>query len=196
MALKSVWPVRARRSVLTTTSSLPTRARRATAASSKSLGSWNPLLPKDGERVKVDADRVKHWLSHGAQPTDRVLRFLDRGRHCQARRPLQPEEGRARQEGAGTRWLPSEKAQDDAAAALAPRAAPSRLSSRRPDDGNSRRLLRLPVEKLLDQAGGLLWILPEHVVAGAGKHLELGLRVGLFQPFLVGEIEQAVLLAP
>ena len=43
----------------------------------ESLGSWNPLLPKDGERVKVDADRVKHWLSHGAQPTDRVLRFLD-----------------------------------------------------------------------------------------------------------------------
>ena len=27
--------------------------------------------------IKVDADRVKHWLSHGAQPTDRVLRFLD-----------------------------------------------------------------------------------------------------------------------
>ena len=43
----------------------------------ESLGSWNPLLPKDGERVKVDADRVKHWLSHGAQPTDRVLRCLD-----------------------------------------------------------------------------------------------------------------------
>ena len=43
----------------------------------ESLGSWNPLLPKDGDRVKVDADRVKHWLAHGAQPTDRVLRFLD-----------------------------------------------------------------------------------------------------------------------
>jgi len=36
-----------------------------------------PAAAKDGERVKVDADRVKHWLSHGAQPTDRVLRFLD-----------------------------------------------------------------------------------------------------------------------
>ena len=41
------------------------------------IGSWNPLLPKDGERVKLDADRIKHWLSHGALPTDRVLRFLD-----------------------------------------------------------------------------------------------------------------------
>ncbi len=43
----------------------------------EAVGAWNPLLPKDGERVKVDADRVKHWLSQGAQPTDRVLRFLD-----------------------------------------------------------------------------------------------------------------------
>src|SRR5690606_15048688 len=41
------------------------------------VGAWNPLLPRDGERVKVDADRVKHWLSHGALPTDRVARFLD-----------------------------------------------------------------------------------------------------------------------
>ncbi len=42
------------------------------------VGSWNPLLPKDGgERVKIDADRVKHWMDHGALPTDRVARFLD-----------------------------------------------------------------------------------------------------------------------
>src|SRR4029077_234985 len=43
----------------------------------EALGSWNPLLPKDSERVKLAADRVKHWLSHGALPTDRVARFLD-----------------------------------------------------------------------------------------------------------------------
>ena len=43
----------------------------------EALGSWNPLLPKEGERVKLDPDRVKHWLGHGALPTDRVLRFLD-----------------------------------------------------------------------------------------------------------------------
>jgi small subunit ribosomal protein S16 len=42
------------------------------------IGSYNPLLAKDApERVKLDADRAKHWLSVGAQPTDRVLRFLD-----------------------------------------------------------------------------------------------------------------------
>ena len=42
------------------------------------LGTFNPLLAKDNEgRVVLDAERAKHWLSVGAQPTDRVLRFLD-----------------------------------------------------------------------------------------------------------------------
>jgi small subunit ribosomal protein S16 len=41
------------------------------------VGAWNPLLPKDGERVKLDADKIQAWMAKGAQPTDRVLRFLD-----------------------------------------------------------------------------------------------------------------------
>ncbi|AAV89700.1 ribosomal protein S16 [Zymomonas mobilis subsp. mobilis ZM4 = ATCC 31821] len=42
------------------------------------IGSYNPQLPKDNEnRVIVDLDRARHWLSVGAQPTDRVARFLD-----------------------------------------------------------------------------------------------------------------------
>ncbi|MET3827193.1 MULTISPECIES: 30S ribosomal protein S16 [Sphingomonas] len=42
------------------------------------LGTYNPLLAKDDEkRIILDADRAKHWLSVGAQPTDRVARFLD-----------------------------------------------------------------------------------------------------------------------
>jgi len=42
------------------------------------IGSYNPLLAKDdANRVIIDADRAKHWLSVGAQPTDRVARFLD-----------------------------------------------------------------------------------------------------------------------
>jgi small subunit ribosomal protein S16 len=42
------------------------------------IGTYNPLLPKDSnERVKLDVERAKYWLSKGAQPTDRVLRFLD-----------------------------------------------------------------------------------------------------------------------
>lgn len=42
------------------------------------IGSYNPLLSKEDEkRVVLDAERAKHWLSVGAQPTDRVARFLD-----------------------------------------------------------------------------------------------------------------------
>jgi len=41
------------------------------------IGSYNPLLPKDKkERIKVEAERVKYWMSKGAQPTMRVSRLL------------------------------------------------------------------------------------------------------------------------
>jgi small subunit ribosomal protein S16 len=41
------------------------------------VGSYDPLLGKtDEKRVQFDLERVKHWLSKGAQPTDRVARFL------------------------------------------------------------------------------------------------------------------------
>ena len=42
------------------------------------VGTYNPLLAKDSpDRVKLDAERISHWLSVGAQPSDRVARFLD-----------------------------------------------------------------------------------------------------------------------
>ena len=42
------------------------------------LGHFNPLLPKDNDaRLKLDMDKVKAWLAKGAQPSDRVMRFLD-----------------------------------------------------------------------------------------------------------------------
>ncbi|TAK46819.1 MAG: 30S ribosomal protein S16 [Xanthobacteraceae bacterium] len=42
------------------------------------LGYYNPLLPKDNaDRLKLDLDKVKAWLAKGAQPSDRILRFLD-----------------------------------------------------------------------------------------------------------------------
>lgn len=42
------------------------------------IGTYNPLLAKDNpERVKLNEDRARHWLSVGAKPSDRVHRFLD-----------------------------------------------------------------------------------------------------------------------
>mgnify|MGYP003385773463 CR=1 FL=1 len=41
------------------------------------LGTYNPLLAaNDPNRVTLKADRIKHWLSVGAQPSDRVAIFL------------------------------------------------------------------------------------------------------------------------
>ena len=41
------------------------------------VGSFNPLLPKDQkERIKVEGERIKYWMSKGAQPTLRVSRIL------------------------------------------------------------------------------------------------------------------------
>ena len=41
------------------------------------IGHYNPLLTKDhADRVKIDIDRVKYWLGQGAQPSDRIERFL------------------------------------------------------------------------------------------------------------------------
>jgi small subunit ribosomal protein S16 len=42
------------------------------------VGIYNPLLAKDSEdRVRMDMDRINHWLGLGAQPTDRIVRFLE-----------------------------------------------------------------------------------------------------------------------
>ncbi len=41
------------------------------------LGTYDPKLSDDSKRVTLVTERIQHWLSVGAQPTDRVLRFLD-----------------------------------------------------------------------------------------------------------------------
>jgi small subunit ribosomal protein S16 len=41
------------------------------------VGTYNPMLPADhADRVTLVTERLTHWLSNGAQPTDRVARFL------------------------------------------------------------------------------------------------------------------------
>ena len=43
------------------------------------LGSYNPLLPKDhADRFVIDEERVKYWLSKGAQPTERLEKLLSK----------------------------------------------------------------------------------------------------------------------
>ena len=42
------------------------------------LGTYNPLLPREhAQRITLDKERIAHWLKVGAQPSDRIMRFLD-----------------------------------------------------------------------------------------------------------------------
>jgi small subunit ribosomal protein S16 len=60
------------------------------------LGTYNPLLPREHEqRITLDKERIAHWLKVGAQPSDRVAKFLaqaelmkPRERREQSKKPL------------------------------------------------------------------------------------------------------------
>ena len=42
------------------------------------IGTYSPMLPKDSDqRVLINAERASHWLKCGAQPTERVSKFLN-----------------------------------------------------------------------------------------------------------------------
>ena len=96
------------------------------------IGTFDPLLPKDhAERVRLDKERAQHWLSHGAQPTDRVLRFLDAAgmRKRDARsNPQKGQPGKKRIEREEAKRAAAEekaKAAAEAAAAPPPEPAPA-----------------------------------------------------------------------
>jgi small subunit ribosomal protein S16 len=86
------------------------------------IGNYNPLLAKDAaERIQLDAERARHWLANGAQPTDRVARFLDQAgvRERAARsNPKKGEPGEKAKERAEER-AEKLKAAEEAAAAPA-----------------------------------------------------------------------------
>jgi small subunit ribosomal protein S16 len=71
------------------------------------VGSHEPILPKNSDkRTVLNVERIQHWLSKGAQPTDRVLRFLDAAGLAKRTPRNNPEKAK-----------PGKKAQERAAAA-------------------------------------------------------------------------------
>ena len=83
------------------------------------LGTYNPMLPKDGERVVLDKERAAHWLKQGAQPTDRVARFLDAEglmKRDARNNPQKAQPGKKAQE----RVAEAKAKEEEAAAAAAP----------------------------------------------------------------------------
>ena len=103
------------------------------------IGHFNPLLPKDKtERLKLDLDKVKDWMKKGAQPSDRVMRFLDAAGVAKREKRNNPEKAVPRKERkakaeeaaktaeadkAAATAKAATKAKDDAAAAAAPAAS-------------------------------------------------------------------------
>jgi len=90
------------------------------------VGSYNPLLPKDhADRVKLEVERIEHWVSHGAKPTDRVLRFMDAAGI--AKRPARNNPNKAKPGQKAQERLEAERqaAEDAKAAAEAPAEAPA-----------------------------------------------------------------------
>lgn len=94
------------------------------------LGTYNPLLAKDDDkRIVLDGDRAKHWLSVGAQPTDRVARFLDVAGVRERPARNNPNKGKPgekateRAEERATKLAEAEEAKTAAAAAAAEAAA-------------------------------------------------------------------------
>ena len=94
----SVWPAPAPRSGRSITSSSPTRAPRDGRFIER-LGYFNPLLPKEKtERLKLDLDKVQAWMKKGAQPSDRVMRFLDAAGIMKREKRNNPEKAIPRKE--------------------------------------------------------------------------------------------------
>ena len=85
------------------------------------IGTYNPMLPKDsGERVKLDEDRARHWLSVGATPSDRVHRFLDAAgilERAPRNNPKKGEPGEAAKERAEEKAAKAAEAEEAAKAA-------------------------------------------------------------------------------
>ncbi|MFV1919312.1 30S ribosomal protein S16 [Sphingomonas sp. MJ1 (PH-R8)] len=85
------------------------------------VGTYNPLLAKDDEkRVVLDTGRAKHWLSVGAQPTDRVLRFLDAAGVKERTARNNPNKGKPGEKATERAEERAAKAAEAAAAAEAP----------------------------------------------------------------------------
>ena len=90
------------------------------------IGSYNPLLAKDdANRVVLDSDRAKHWLSVGAQPTDRVARFLDAAGVRERAARSNPNKGKPGEKAVERKEEQDKRVADAAEAAAVAAAAPA-----------------------------------------------------------------------
>ena len=90
------------------------------------LGTYNPLLAKSDEtRVILNSERIAHWLSKGAKPTDRVLRFLDAAGMMKRQGRNNPEKAKPGKKAQERAEAQRQAAEDAKSAAEAEAAAPA-----------------------------------------------------------------------
>jgi small subunit ribosomal protein S16 len=88
------------------------------------LGHFNPLMPKDNaERLKFDIEKAQAWIKKGAQPSDRVMRFLDAAGVAKRDKRNNPEKAIPRKERKAAKEEATKAKEDAAAAAKAAKAA-------------------------------------------------------------------------
>ena len=97
------------------------------------LGHFNPLLPKDKtERLVLDLEKVKEWMKKGAQPSDRVMRFLDAAGVAKREKRNNPEKAVPRKERKVRAEEAAKAAEADKAAAAAKAAAKAKEDAAAP----------------------------------------------------------------
>ena len=87
------------------------------------VGSYDPMLADDSKRVTLVTERIQHWVSVGATPTDRVLRFLDAAGLAKRAPRNNPERAKPGQKATERAEARAKAAADKAAAAEAAPAA-------------------------------------------------------------------------
>jgi small subunit ribosomal protein S16 len=88
------------------------------------LGTYNPMLPREhAQRLTLEKERIAHWLKVGAQPSDRVARFLSdaelmkpRERREQTKKPQPRAKAQERMKAAAAAGEAAEKPAAEAAA--------------------------------------------------------------------------------
>ena len=117
------------------------------------LGTYNPLLPKDSEdRIKLDMDRVQHWLGRGAQPTDRISRFLESAGVMERRTRSNPKKA-----------VPGEKAQKRAEERAARATSAEEAPTERPQEAPAETPQEAPAEAPSEVPAGT----PQEAPAGS-----------------------------
>jgi small subunit ribosomal protein S16 len=100
------------------------------------VGTYNPVLPKgDDNRVVLKTERVQHWLGVGAQPPDRVLRFLDAVGLAKRQQRNNPQKA-----------VPGKKAQERADAAVAAREKAAEAPAEAPVEAPAEEAVEAAVE--------------------------------------------------